>query len=65
MLRSKFLPYLLRSYHGATSMAAGGSRVIDLRSDVLTQPDEGMREAIIDATYNDDVFNEDSTVHST
>jgi threonine aldolase len=36
--------------------------VIDLRSDTLTQPTQGMREAMMQAPLGDDVFGEDPTV---
>ncbi len=37
--------------------------MIDLRSDTLTVPDEGMREAIASAPVGDDVYGEDPTVN--
>lgn len=37
--------------------------VIDLRSDTVTLPSEGMRRAMYDAELGDDVFGEDPTVH--
>jgi threonine aldolase len=37
-------------------------RVIDLRSDTVTVPSEGMRRAIAEAEVGDDVFGEDPTV---
>ncbi|NOX89818.1 MAG: low-specificity L-threonine aldolase [Calditrichaeota bacterium] len=37
--------------------------MIDLRSDTLTQPDEGMRQAMAAAEVGDDVFGEDPTVN--
>jgi threonine aldolase len=37
-------------------------RVIDLRSDTVTVPSEGMRRAMYDAPVGDDVFGEDPTV---
>ncbi|UJH71301.1 low specificity L-threonine aldolase [Ornithinimicrobium sp. INDO-MA30-4] len=36
--------------------------VADLRSDTLTQPSQGMREAMVSAPVGDDVFGEDPTV---
>ena len=36
---------------------------IDLRSDTLTQPTEGMRKAMAEAEVGDDVFSEDPTVN--
>lgn len=37
-------------------------RPIDLRSDTVTRPDEGMRQAMYEAEVGDDVFAEDPTV---
>lgn len=37
--------------------------MIDLRSDTLTKPTAGMRQAMANAEVGDDVFNEDPTVH--
>jgi threonine aldolase len=37
--------------------------VIDLRSDTVTRPTEGMRRAIFEAALGDDVFGEDPTVN--
>src|SRR5256885_13754675 len=39
------------------------SRVIDLRSDTLTQPTPGMRRAIADAVVGDEQKREDPTVN--
>jgi threonine aldolase len=36
--------------------------VIDLRSDTVTRPTEGMRQAMLEAPLGDDVFGEDPTV---
>ncbi|MHB2148760.1 low-specificity L-threonine aldolase [Calditrichota bacterium LG25] len=36
---------------------------VDLRSDTLTRPDEGMRQAMASAEVGDDVFGEDPTVN--
>ena len=38
---------------------------IDLRSDTLTQPDEGMRAAMANAIVGDDVYNEDRSEEHT
>jgi threonine aldolase len=38
--------------------------MIDLRSDTVTRPSPGMREAMARAEVGDDVFNEDPTVHA-
>ena len=38
--------------------------MIDLRSDTVTQPCEGMRSAMLAAPVGDDVYDEDPTVHA-
>lgn len=38
-------------------------RIIDLRSDTVTKPSEGMRKAMYEAEVGDDVFGEDPTVN--
>lgn len=38
--------------------------MIDLRSDTVTKPTEGMREAMMNAPVGDDMFREDATVNS-
>ena len=38
------------------------SQVIDLRSDTVTQPTPGMREAMMNARIGDDVFGDDPSV---
>jgi len=40
------------------------SRVIDLRSDTVTRPSEGMRDAMMAAPLGDDVFGDDPTVNA-
>jgi threonine aldolase len=42
----------------------GGTIVADLRSDTLTRPDAGMRQAMAQAEVGDDVYDEDPTVTS-
>lgn len=37
-------------------------RIVDLRSDTVTQPSREMKEAMFDAPVGDDVFSEDHTV---
>ena len=37
--------------------------MIDLRSDTVTRPTEGMRRAMLEAPVGDDVFGEDPTVN--
>ncbi len=44
------------------SQTRPGERIIDLRSDTVTVPSDGMRRAIADAAVGDDVFGEDPTV---
>lgn len=39
------------------------TQVIDLRSDTITKPDSGMRQAMVEAIVGDDVYNEDPTVN--
>ena len=38
-------------------------KYIDLRSDTVTKPSEGMRKAMYEAEVGDDVFKEDPTVN--
>ena len=38
-------------------------QLIDLRSDTVTKPTEGMRQAIAQAAVGDDVYDEDPTVN--
>ena len=38
-------------------------RIVDLRSDTITQPTDGMRNAMSHAEVGDDVFGEDPTVN--
>jgi threonine aldolase len=40
-----------------------GEILVDLRSDTVTRPTEGMRRAMVDAPLGDDVFGEDPTVN--
>lgn len=42
--------------------AIPGSRAIDMRSDTVTRPSPGMREAMMSAPLGDDVFRDDPTV---
>ncbi len=41
----------------------GMESVVDLRSDTVTRPSEGMRRAMNEAPLGDDVFDDDPTVH--
>jgi len=43
---------------------AGNAGVVDLRSDTVTRPTPGMREAIARAEVGDDVFGDDPTVNA-
>ncbi len=44
-------------------MPSGPTRLIDLRSDTVTQPTAGMRAAMADAAVGDDVYGDDPTVN--
>ena len=49
----------------AASGASGAAiRIVDLRSDTVTQPSEAMREAMARARVGDDVYAEDPTVNA-
>ena len=48
----------------APASASGGDRWIDLRSDTVTQPSPGMREAMLVAPVGDDVYGDDPTVNA-
>jgi len=50
--------YSAMGQHGSAS----GEKAIDLRSDTVTRPGDGMREAMINAPLGDDVYEEDPTV---
>ena len=39
------------------------SQLIDLRSDTVTKPSAGMREAMAKALVGDDVYGEDPTIN--
>lgn len=39
-------------------------KIVDLRSDTVTQPTAGMRQAMMAAKLGDDVFDDDPTVHA-
>ena len=38
--------------------------LVDLRSDTVTQPSAGMRQAMLDAPVGDDVFGEDESIQA-
>jgi len=46
------------------NMSSGGNSLIDLRSDTVTRPSEGMREAMASAEVGDDVYGDDPTVRA-
>ena len=50
------------SLYGYSAADAGTDCICDLRSDTLTQPSHGMREAMMTAPLGDDVYGEDPTV---
>lgn len=56
-----------RSYYYNSGQArpgpASGARVVDLRSDTVTQPGPDMRRAVAEAEVGDDVMGEDPTVN--
>src|SRR5438105_1761739 len=47
-----------------TSMEVATMKIIDLRSDTVTRPTPGMREAMMRAELGDDVFGDDPTVNA-
>eukprot|EP00128_Syssomonas_multiformis_P003777 Colp12_sorted_trinity150504_noHs@10771 len=61
---------MARSYRSAAASSSllakhrknDGSRVVDFRSDTVTVPCDGMKEAMLSAPVGDDVFEEDPTV---
>ena len=50
------------SLYGYSAADAGTNCICDLRSDTLTKPSAGMREAMMSAPLGDDVYGEDPTV---
>jgi threonine aldolase len=50
--------------YASAARRAGGSPVVDLRSDTVTQPTPAMREAMMAAPLGDDVFGDDPTVNA-
>ena len=61
------LAEVAKTHFATTRQVLGESRteeaVIDLRSDTVTRPTEGMRRAMMEAPLGDDVFGEDPTVN--
>ena len=49
-------------YHAISKATDGRNRVIDLRSDTVTRPSPGMRQAMAEADVGDDVYGEDPTI---
>ena len=49
-------------YQGMTAARTAHNRMIDLRSDTVTQPSAGMRKAMAEADVGDDVYGEDPTI---
>ena len=50
-------------YTGKTRKDRGNAPVCDLRSDTVTQPDDGMRQAMYAAELGDDVYGEDPQIN--
>ena len=50
--------------YASAARRAAGERVVDLRSDTVTQPTAAMREAMMAAPLGDDVFGDDPTVNA-
>ncbi|MGI9356774.1 MAG: low-specificity L-threonine aldolase [Rhizobiaceae bacterium] len=46
------------------NISSGGEGLIDLRSDTVTRPSKGMREAMASAEVGDDVYGDDPTVRA-
>lgn len=53
----------MKHYSGATRIEGENRPRVDLRSDTVTRPDEGMRRAMYDAVVGDDVYGDDPTVN--
>ena len=53
----------MSGHPGLPRMARSNAPKLDLRSDTVTQPDEGMRRAMYEAEVGDDVFGEDPSVN--
>lgn len=50
--------------YAAMPKADGANRLIDLRSDTVTRPSDGMRSAMANAEVGDDVYGDDPTVRA-
>lgn len=53
---------MYQSISNGKETASAATRIIDLRSDTVTQPTAEMRRAMAAAVVGDDVFGEDPTV---
>ena len=53
----------MNHYAGAARADGANRPRVDLRSDTVTQPDDGMRRAMYDAQVGDDVYGDDPTVN--
>jgi threonine aldolase len=53
----------MNHYAGAARANGANRPRVDLRSDTVTQPDDGMRRAMYDAEVGDDVYGDDPTVN--
>lgn len=52
----------MSQYANSPNVQGNPNRMIDLRSDTVTQPTAAMKQAMIDAPLGDDVYEEDPTV---
>lgn len=52
----------MSQYANSPSFQGNPSRMIDLRSDTVTQPTAAMKQAMVEAPLGDDVYEEDPTV---
>lgn len=52
----------MSQYANSPSFQGNANRMIDLRSDTVTQPTAAMKQAMVDAPLGDDVYEEDPTV---
>jgi threonine aldolase len=52
----------MSQYANSPEFAKPSKRMIDLRSDTVTQPTAAMKQAMVDAPLGDDVYEEDPTV---
>lgn len=64
MVHFRLLRQLQRTYSVRTFGSSPSNRIIDLRSDTVTQPTAAMLRAATQATTGDDVMGEDPTVNA-